>query len=43
MICSNCGTENLPGARFCMECATPFGGHLSELRGHEPAGGEVLL
>ncbi len=24
MICSNCGTENLPGARFCMECATPF-------------------
>ncbi|MGH2406654.1 MAG: AAA family ATPase [Candidatus Limnocylindrales bacterium] len=24
MICPNCGTENLPGARFCMECATPF-------------------
>ncbi|MEO8229035.1 MAG: adenylate/guanylate cyclase domain-containing protein [Chloroflexota bacterium] len=24
VICSSCGTENLPGARFCMECATPF-------------------
>jgi class 3 adenylate cyclase len=24
VICSNCGTENLAGARFCMECATPF-------------------
>jgi class 3 adenylate cyclase len=24
VICPNCGTENLPGARFCMECATPF-------------------
>ena len=23
-VCPNCGTENLPGARFCMECATPF-------------------
>ena len=23
-ICPNCGTANLPGARFCMECATPF-------------------
>ncbi len=27
MICSNCGTENLAGARFCMECATPFAAH----------------
>jgi class 3 adenylate cyclase len=26
VICSNCGTENLVGARFCMECATPFAG-----------------
>ena len=25
VICANCGTTNLPGARFCMECATPFG------------------
>ena len=24
MICSNCGTENRVGAKFCMECATPF-------------------
>jgi len=24
VICSNCGTENRPGAKFCMECATPF-------------------
>ncbi len=23
-VCPSCGTENLPGARFCMECATPF-------------------
>jgi class 3 adenylate cyclase len=23
-ICPNCGTANLPAARFCMECATPF-------------------
>ena len=22
MICSNCGTENRPGAKFCSECAT---------------------
>ena len=27
MICSNCGTDNLVGARFCMECATPFALH----------------
>jgi class 3 adenylate cyclase/tetratricopeptide (TPR) repeat protein len=25
VICSNCGTENRPGAKFCTECATPFG------------------
>ena len=24
VICANCGTENLAGARFCMECATPL-------------------
>ena len=24
MICSNCGTENRSGAKFCMECATPL-------------------
>jgi uncharacterized membrane protein YvbJ len=24
VICTNCGTENRVGARFCMECATPF-------------------
>jgi class 3 adenylate cyclase len=24
VICPNCGTENLAGAKFCMECATPF-------------------
>ncbi len=24
MICSQCGTQNQPGSRFCMECATPF-------------------
>jgi len=23
-VCPSCGTENLAGARFCMECATPF-------------------
>jgi len=26
MICSNCGTENRPGARFCIECAMPYPG-----------------
>ena len=25
MNCSNCGTENRPGAKFCIECGTPFG------------------
>jgi len=25
VICTNCGTENRPGAKFCSECATPFG------------------
>ena len=24
VICSSCGTENRPGAKFCMECGTPF-------------------
>ena len=24
MICSNCGTENVAGAKFCEECATPL-------------------
>lgn len=24
MICTNCGTENVAGAKFCMECATPL-------------------
>ena len=24
MICSNCGTENRPAAKFCSECATPL-------------------
>src|SRR5512141_892667 len=24
LICANCGTENLAGAKFCMECASPF-------------------
>ena len=24
MICPNCGTENRPGAKFCMECGTSF-------------------
>jgi class 3 adenylate cyclase len=24
VICSNCGTDNRPGAKFCMECATPL-------------------
>ena len=24
MICANCGTENLAGAKFCMECAKPL-------------------
>ena len=22
VICSNCGTDNRPGAKFCMECET---------------------
>ena len=26
MICSNCGTENRAGAKFCMECASPLAG-----------------
>jgi class 3 adenylate cyclase len=24
VICTNCGTQNLAGARFCMECAAPI-------------------
>ena len=24
MICSNCGTQNIAGAKFCMECASPL-------------------
>jgi class 3 adenylate cyclase len=24
LTCPNCGTENRPGAKFCMECGTPF-------------------
>ncbi len=24
MICSNCGTENKPGRKFCVRCATPL-------------------
>jgi class 3 adenylate cyclase/tetratricopeptide (TPR) repeat protein len=24
VICSNCGTENRPGRKFCSECATPL-------------------
>jgi class 3 adenylate cyclase len=24
LTCSNCGTENRPGAKFCSECATPL-------------------
>src|SRR4051794_40407501 len=24
LICPNCGTSNLAGAKFCMECATPL-------------------
>jgi zinc-ribbon domain len=24
VICTTCGTENLAGARFCVECATPW-------------------
>jgi class 3 adenylate cyclase/tetratricopeptide (TPR) repeat protein len=24
VICAQCGTENLAGAKFCMECATPL-------------------
>ncbi|MEO5918998.1 MAG: zinc-ribbon domain-containing protein, partial [Candidatus Limnocylindrales bacterium] len=24
MTCTTCGTENRPGAKFCMECATPL-------------------
>ncbi len=24
VICPSCGTENIIGAKFCMECATPF-------------------
>ena len=24
MTCSNCGTDNRPGAKFCSECATPL-------------------
>ena len=24
MTCTSCGTENRPGAKFCIECGTPF-------------------
>jgi class 3 adenylate cyclase/tetratricopeptide (TPR) repeat protein len=24
LTCTNCGTENRPGAKFCIECGTPF-------------------
>jgi class 3 adenylate cyclase/tetratricopeptide (TPR) repeat protein len=25
MVCANCGTENVEGAKFCTECAAPLG------------------
>ena len=32
MVCSNCGVENLPGAKFCHECGTPAHSCVPELR-----------
>ena len=33
MICGNCGTENLAGAKFCMECASPLAAGAVKLLG----------
>ena len=43
VICSSCGTENLAGARFCMECATPFAAVCPSCGASQPAGRQVLL
>ena len=40
--CSSCGTDNEPGARFCVECATPLVAALPRVRHRQPAGRQVL-
>jgi hypothetical protein len=39
VICSGCGTENRVGAKFCMECATPFAVAALEGRRFDAASG----
>ena len=43
MICSNCGTENLRRGAVLHGVRDAVRDHLPELRGDEPAGGQVLL
>ena len=38
MICSNCGTENRAGAKFCIECGTAFGNTCPTCGTVNPAG-----
>src|SRR5262245_17851893 len=37
MRCRNCSTENPEGARFCIECATPFPRQCSRCGAENPA------
>ena len=42
MNCPSCGTENPERARFCMSCGSGAAVPVPQLRGREPAAGEVL-
>jgi class 3 adenylate cyclase len=43
VVCSNCGTENRPGAKFCMECATPFAAPCSSCGATNPPGAKFCM
>jgi class 3 adenylate cyclase/tetratricopeptide (TPR) repeat protein len=38
LICSDCGTQNVIGAKFCMECATPLAASCPSCGSSIPAG-----
>ncbi len=42
MVCSNCGTENEAGRKFCTECAARLGAGLPGMRSRQPCRREVL-
>ncbi|HVM29450.1 MAG TPA: adenylate/guanylate cyclase domain-containing protein [Candidatus Limnocylindrales bacterium] len=43
MICGNCGTENLAGAKFCMECASPLAAGCPSCGFVNPAGAKFCM